>query len=243
MKNKLFEQVFPLIWHSALGAAILFLSWLAIFHLPMLEGIPLPLDFGLNQLLGALVLSGLVAVLINFSFRLEARLEFQAPRAKPVGTAVKLSMMLIGVLTIYLAYRPLVLPYMDELNWIYHLLFALLFLGVLAILAYNLYTSLAPIFPDSEFVSGGEAVCPKCGKGNKAGARFCAFCGQEIAAPARKCACGALITPGAKFCPGCGIPVAKAAKETAAATEPVCKNCREPLREGARFCPKCGAEQ
>lgn len=54
-------------------------------------------------------------------------------------------------------------------------------------------------------VKKGEAVCPRCGGKNDAGARFCNACGAPLG---RRCAaCGAENEAGAKFCQNCGKPL------------------------------------
>ena len=54
-----------------------------------------------------------------------------------------------------------------------------------------------------------KVCCSRCGKENKAGAKFCKFCGSPIAEEkARFCTeCGNKIKPGKKFCSACGAKV------------------------------------
>lgn len=54
-----------------------------------------------------------------------------------------------------------------------------------------------------------EAICNNCGKKNKAGAKFCKFCGTAlIKEEVRFCTeCGNKIKPGKKFCSACGAKV------------------------------------
>ena len=53
-----------------------------------------------------------------------------------------------------------------------------------------------------------ETVCPSCGKGMPAAAKFCSECGKSRAA--RCAACAAELSPGAKFCFQCGARVSEA---------------------------------
>ncbi len=49
------------------------------------------------------------------------------------------------------------------------------------------------------------AVCPKCGKENAQGVKFCNFCGSPMVVPTGKCPqCGTENPPGTKFCGECG---------------------------------------
>ena len=47
------------------------------------------------------------------------------------------------------------------------------------------------------------AVCPSCGQGVPAGAKFCMHCGAKLVCSN----CGNALIPGAKFCPNCGQKV------------------------------------
>lgn len=51
----------------------------------------------------------------------------------------------------------------------------------------------------------GGQTCPKCGTQGVSG-KFCANCGQPLAAAPKKCECGNELAPGAKFCANCGKP-------------------------------------
>lgn len=62
-----------------------------------------------------------------------------------------------------------------------------------------------------------DNLCPNCGAANTPTARFCAKCGQSLAAPA-----------------------AAAPAPAAAPSLSNCPRCSVPLRPGARFCPTCG---
>ncbi|MFC2031013.1 zinc ribbon domain-containing protein [Chloroflexota bacterium] len=56
---------------------------------------------------------------------------------------------------------------------------------------------------------GGGLLCPQCGKGYRAGDRFCVHCGDDLAsepAPAKATcpSCGSTIRDGDRFCAKCG---------------------------------------
>lgn len=81
--------------------------------------------------------------------------------------------------------------------------------------------------------SAGVA-CPNCQAKNLAGAKFCASCGKEMAAPqAASMACPKCNTPvpaGAKFCNSCGANVAAR----------TCPKCNATVPAGGKFCGSCG---
>ena len=75
-------------------------------------------------------------------------------------------------------------------------------------------------------------ACPKCGKENLKGAKFCVECGNGLLVEEEKVPCiecGAMLKKGSKFCHECG-----------AKQELTCPNCNADLKPGAKFCPECG---
>jgi membrane protease subunit (stomatin/prohibitin family) len=75
--------------------------------------------------------------------------------------------------------------------------------------------------------------CPKCGKQNVSGAKFCADCGTKMEVAKVPCVkCGVDLREGAKFCSECGSSQEKAK----------CANCQAELAPGAKFCPECGTK-
>lgn len=77
-------------------------------------------------------------------------------------------------------------------------------------------------------------ACPKCGKENLKGAKFCVECGNGLLVEEEKAPCiecGAMLKKGSKFCHECG-----------AKQELTCPNCNAVLKPGAKFCPECGTK-
>ena len=62
--------------------------------------------------------------------------------------------------------------------------------------------SSAPVKSEERKTAG--AICPNCGAGISASAKFCQECGQKIAKKAFCIECGAEVGASAKFCPSCG---------------------------------------
>jgi membrane protease subunit (stomatin/prohibitin family) len=86
-----------------------------------------------------------------------------------------------------------------------------------------------------------QVRCAKCGTLNPETAKFCASCGEPLAAqpaaaaPATGVACpscGIQNAAGAKFCSNCGTSLAPATVK--------CPQCGTESPPGTRFCPSCG---
>ncbi|MEM2017348.1 MAG: SPFH domain-containing protein [Nitrososphaerota archaeon] len=80
-----------------------------------------------------------------------------------------------------------------------------------------------------------QVICPKCGRQNPQGSRFCNNCGaQLLEATGVKCSrCGMQNMPGAKFCSNCGNPLESLTK---------CPRCNADIPSSSKFCPNCGTK-
>lgn len=248
-----FSQLLPMFLQTVVGVIILLIVWLIIINLPMLEEISFPLEFTLTDMLAAAVLTVIVSMLISLGLRLELRLNYLTENFPQGGTMVKQIIFLIAILITYFAYRPLVVPYLGDLDWLYHLLFLVAFLIILFILGSSVYRnmeSIAEIFTNSKIRSEDAlttSVCSKCGEKNLPESQFCSFCGDKIPQP-RKCRnCNTTLKLEAKFCPRCGEATEAIGlsdeSELIKGQAPVCSNCFEPLKEGSKFCTSCGQPQ
>lgn len=245
-----FEQLFPMILQTFIGIVILLIAWLVITALPMVKGIRMPLDFTTAQLITALILTIIVVMMISFGIRMELRLVYLGVKFPQSGTMVKQLMVLLSVLIAYYAFKPLVMPYSGELEWIYHVAFLVAFIAALFFLGYNIYSNieqLSALFAGSRSSSSKEATlaCAKCGKDNLLDAAFCSFCGGEMVKPdPSSCKkCGAELKPGASFCAGCGATAEETEEGSDAAPETgdLCHSCSAQLKPGAQFCAGCGS--
>jgi len=252
-KQGSFSDLLPLLVQTGVGIIILLIFWLVVVNLPMLDEIDFPLDFTLAELIAAVLLLAITAMLVNFGNRMELRMAHVLPSFPQAGNLVKILVFIIATLIVYTALRPLVLPYINDLDWIYHLVFLLVVVGLLGFLGYSIYINMEQItllFTSSGTSSSpvGGIVCNKCGEKNKSQATFCSYCGAELPRPPQCNSCGRVVKPGAKFCPSCGSGVSQAAGEAATATRdvpsgPTCPSCGTELKEGAKFCPSCGTPQ
>ncbi len=252
------SQLLPLLMQTGVGIVILLIIWLVVSSLPMLGEISFPLDFTLTELLGAVLLTIIVVILCSFGSRMELRMRYLMASFPQAGTMIKQFVYLIVVLIVYFAYQPLAVPYMADLDWIYHLLFLIIFLAYLGILGFSIYNNMeeftalitaskgAPGAPSSAV----SVICGKCGEKNIDGAQFCSFCGETLPQP-QKCGCGHILKTGAKFCFSCGAKAGDEVNQTAAegatAAAPLsinrCAACQVELKPGAKFCSKCGSAQ
>ena len=78
-----------------------------------------------------------------------------------------------------------------------------------------------------------QVACPKCGRQNPQGSRFCNNCGAPLIETSEiRCSkCGFLNILGAKFCSNCGNPLESLIK---------CPNCNLDIPSSSKFCPNCG---
>lgn len=243
------SQILPMFLQTAVGIIILMIVWLIIVNLPMLEEMSFPLDFTITEMLAAAVLTIIISMLISFGMRIEVRLSLLTTLPQG-GTMAKQIFFLIAILIAYFAYKPIVVPYLGDIEWLYHLLFLIVFLTILAILVSALYRNIeyfTGTFTSSKLQGPSAAKvleCVQCGGKNAAGFKYCSFCGEKMPQP-RECRnCGNILKQDAKFCPHCG----EVAEANGSGNEsiqkvvqkPVCSSCSEPFKEGAKFCTSCG---
>jgi uncharacterized OB-fold protein len=253
-----FEQFFPMILQTVLGIIILLIIWLIISRLPMLEEIDFPLDFTLSELVGAGILTVIIAMLVSFAIRIELRMSYVFSQFPQGGTIVKNIVFLIAILIAYWAYKPLLDPYMGDLRWVYSLVFLFLFIMVLIILARNIYHNVEGISSIFTGTKSSVVICNKCGNNNSGSSKFCSSCGAELPQITEfTCkSCGEALKPGARFCPSCGAAAGEPKKEGQAAVvkdkaslqekttdSKKCVSCGAVLKEGAKFCSSCGDKQ
>lgn len=242
------NQLFSFLIEAAVGLAILVLMRLVVVNLPMLEGIAIPFQFTLVELFGAVLLIVIVAALLGFTFRLKYHLGHLAPIYQKSSILVKQLILPLSVLLVYLALRPLLVPYFDDLAWTFHLLFLVVFLALLALLGYSLYRhtrQLIILFSNpavKELLTTTLVSCEQCGEKNMADARYCSSCGEKLVRPGRCNNCGMVIDGASKFCPGCGAPAAETRPpEAALPVATNCASCGTFLKPEAKYCPSCGA--
>jgi len=207
---------------TSLSIIILLFIWLAIVNLPMLDEISFPLEFTLPEMLAATIFTIISIILINFGLRLEIILRYYSTKAPHFAMAVRQVFFMAAILILYFFYRPLFVPYLNGLDYIYHLAFLVASLTVLSILGIAIYRSIEDL---AKSISGSKQK------------RF-------SAAPIIKCSsCGAPIKRLASFCPTCGETVTAAQSKIDLDLDPTCNTCNAPLNSGAKFCTNCGQSQ
>lgn len=251
-KSDTLRGLLPLVMQTGISIAILLIVWLVISLLPMLDAIDIPLKFTLSELIGAVILTVIIVLLVNFAIRLELRMSHLLADFPQGGTMAKLFVFMVAVLVGYSTYQPLVLPYIDNLEWVYHLLFFGVFAVILSVFGFTIYNNMeqltALMTRSGRALSSTEGTtCPKCGEKNQGAGQFCSFCGMELPKLPQCVACGRILRPGVSFCPACGAAAGATAPGAAAAVAlpaaPVCSSCSTQLKAGAKFCPSCGTAQ
>jgi hypothetical protein len=251
------NEISVLVVQTVVALILLFFVWIIIVNLPMLEEIKLPLDFTLPDLLGAVLLTVIAVALYRFGSRIENAF-YQAETNLPqIGTIIRNVCLLVSLLLIYFAYRPLVVPYMGELDWVYHILFLIAVLVALVVLVNFIYLN-TEYFTDYLTLQSakpkanramGTITCSSCDKKylSEDGIVFCSQCGEKLPQPKKCTACGKMLKDSAKFCMACGekVGVANKTLETIdeSCSETSCLYCGDSIKANTKFCSSCGMAQ
>jgi hypothetical protein len=213
------KKVVSLIIKTVLSMTLLLVAWVVISNLPMFIEIRLPLYFSLLDVISAGLLT-VVAILI-FKFGTQIRviyseIDLSFPQ---ILTIIEQSMFLIFLMIIYFAFRPIVVPYMDYLDWTYHVVFLIFFLFVMGSLGFYIFRNVDALteqLANKSILSNVERdyiSCENCSCKNNANAKFCSNCGFQLR-QARRCdSCGATQKANNKFCTDCGKQVSEKTSE------------------------------
>jgi len=185
------NKLLPQFLKTVSGIIISLLGWLIIVNLPMLDEISFPFAFTLTEMLSAAIFTIIVIMLITFGLRLELRFRYYATRFSNVGGVIRQVFFLGAILILYYFYRPLFIPYLSDLDWIFHLTFLVASLTVLVIMGIAIYKSLEQVTkPLPKKVRNkplhiSPLSCRSCGANIINSARFCPGCGKatETAQP------------------------------------------------------------
>ncbi len=208
-----FETFLPHVLKSSISIILLLIVWAVIVNLPMLREIRTPLPFLLDELFGAVILTALVIVLLRFGKNLGEYLSDLVPKFPQCGEIAVKIILLVTILILYYGYMPIIVPYLiyfGNLQWIYHVLFLVIFLIVLGITASILYKnsdSVASLFSGAKvggMVTKAKLMCSSCEKDNDSGASFCSFCGTSLPQPIKCAECGTTLMDADSFCMNCG---------------------------------------
>ncbi|MCL6450835.1 MAG: zinc ribbon domain-containing protein [Acetobacteraceae bacterium] len=233
---------------SAVVIVMLLIVRVVIARLPMLQEIMPMVNFDLASLLDTLVMTGVIATIAAFGFSLDrhlSRLVTGFPRA---GQLAKLLAVIIAVAVAYFSYRYVVLSLIPDLDWLYPIVFLVLFAIPMTLLCVAIYASiddLTALFTGGRRPRAAQAAlprrCPACGTDTGEADLFCSSCGTKLPAreERRTCpACGAPLLEDAIFCASCG------AKAETKGSEPLqpprCPGCGAEAAPGAKFCRACG---
>ncbi len=205
--------ILPVFIQTLTAIALLIAFWFLITLLPFFEELSLPMPFTLGELLSAILFTVIVVLALLFGVKLERSLYRRLTKFKTAGSMIKLLMVIGSVIILYIFYQPLVLPFTGEMDWVYHLFFLFLLIGLSGIFVYSAYKSLGSASVKTASASGdssftGSAVCPTCGFASPPGTPNCVTCGEKPGKPELNCpACKESLMADARFCPGCGTQV------------------------------------
>lgn len=204
---------------SAVVIVMLLIVRVVTARLPMLRDIMPLVNFDLASLLDAIVMTGVVIAIVAFGVTLERHLPGLVTGFPRAGQLSKLFAVIIAVTVAYFSYRYLVLSLIPDLDWLYPIVFLVLFAVPVVLLCVAIYASIDDL--TALFTGGRRArplpagrdcrACAGCGAPLLEDAVFCASCGTKVEdkkpeppEPARCPACGAEAAPEAKFCGACG---------------------------------------
>jgi len=127
---------------TGIGLGMVGISWLIIWFLPMLKEVRLPTHFNLKELIAAVLFSIAIFILIRFGLQMKEAIKPVSKKAFPTGYIINLVAYLISTLIGYLAYKPIIRPYLGyNIKWIYPVVFLILAVGILLILGYIIFSS------------------------------------------------------------------------------------------------------
>ncbi len=244
-------QILPLLLQTTVAVAVLLGIWFLIMNLPMLDEIYLPLPFTLVELLSAILVTVIVVVTINFGSKLERALKYKMTRFPQLGMMLKLLLVIGSVLLLYFFYEPLIIPFIDDLDWIYHGFFLFILIGLIGIFGYSIYQGLGGL--TQKLADPGSfqrparpgLTCPACGLVSASDMSYCGSCGTGLTGSKASDSCGNCgmgLKAGISFCPECGSPVEEVLEAPPSEPEMFnCGACGRRLKPDAVFCPDCGA--
>lgn len=248
--KSIMEQLAPFFIQTGIGVLLLLVMWQIIIRLPMLAEIYFPLDFSIYDLLTAVFLTIIAYLFFHLGATIEVRMNYVDTRFIQSGTIVKQVIFLIVLSIVYVAYRPLIVPYLAEFAWVYHSLFLVLFLCLFAMLGMAIYRNseaLTEITLNASqntkaSPSRGIVVCKQCAQKNPPGTAFCGFCGAVFKVEQQCSKCGAIIKEGSRFCNKCGAHAEESFVASPQQNSGVlqCSKCGAAVKPGVKFCNSCG---
>lgn len=238
MTKSSIKHLLPLLIQTAIGIVMLLVGWMIISILPMIDEVDLPLEFSLSELLSAIVLTVLIVLLIDFTLKFSRKLDELNRSSKELyflEDLFKYVIYLIAIVIAYIAYLPLVVPYLNDFDWIYSLFFLLISIIIIGIIGYSVYNNsqkLGQLLVERRSIAASKDNPDDTGSGVE---EIDFYEDQEEEEEEEEEDAGV-----------------ESSVETGEATEPVpeedepqnepdkCPSCENILREGANFCNKCG---
>jgi rRNA maturation endonuclease Nob1 len=247
------EHLTPLFIQVGIGIIIVLVIWRLIISLPMLIEINFPLAFSIYDLIAAVMITIVIILLFHFGNVLEVYLNHLITRFSQAGTIAKQAIVLIIIFIAYISYQGVVIVYLNDLDWVYHLFFLIMFLCDLGMLGYSIYSNTGNIteltinavnqskkaYPQK--FNSSFTVCDQCGHKNNGKSKFCASCGSVLSKSKTCPQCGFELKNDESFCPQCGTRIeAKLEVEEKEMDSYECWRCGFQLAPDAKFCPSCG---
>ncbi len=194
---------------------LVIINWI-LTALPMVKAISIPgLPVAITSIISLFI--GLVAVTVILVFRQDfiPRLRANYPGYPQAATIVSEAITLAIIVIIYVMCEGSIRPFMQQLAWLYPVIF-------LAIALWPLYALIMTLYRSSESIAdwastkiapaptvgiANELKCTSCGKLIPSSARYCTSCGASTgtSVSGSTCtSCGAVNRAQDKYCLNCG---------------------------------------
>lgn len=185
---------------SIVAVVVLFVSWLIVMRLPMLNSINSPFDFEIKDLLSAIILALCAIIIYKLGKDTVSLISYRI-----IGTILRDILNLIAVVIGYYALVNILPQYLDKIKieWLFYYGFLGLFLFILGSLAYKIYNKFDELLTISksnnnnsygtqvnkvvldEVATSTEAnqnilTCGQCTTVLEEGSSFCTNCGDKI---------------------------------------------------------------
>ena len=179
-----FEVYRPVI-RLMVGLIILAIINWVLTNLPMVKAVSIPgSPVSITAIVSVVVGIIMISLLLVFGKEFAPRLQAALPTVPEIGTVVSATIALAVVTIAYTMFKAAIIPFMQELLWLYHLTFLIIAIWPLTTLITALYKSsnkIADLASVKIAETSGELIkCTSCGAYISSSATFCPRCSCAV---------------------------------------------------------------